>query len=81
MRVAESWHRRPIRGIRTNPELRRARAEAKSTAAGLANGILLMLVIPYGLMATFAYIVYRSYRKRLKERQQNAYTYQSESGR
>jgi hypothetical protein len=55
--------------------------EGKTLAAGLANGILLMLVIPYGLMATFAYIVYRSYRKRLKERQQNAYTYQSESGR
>ena len=45
--------------------------EGKTLAAGLANGILLMLVIPYALIATFAYIIYRGYRKRLKEGHQN----------
>jgi hypothetical protein len=55
--------------------------EGKTIAAGLANGILLMLAIPYGLMTTFGYIIYRNYRKKLKERQQDSYTYQAESGR
>jgi hypothetical protein len=44
--------------------------DGKAVAAGLANGILLMLVLPYGLMATFGYVIYRAYRKKSKERQQ-----------
>jgi hypothetical protein len=43
-------------------------AEGKTIAAGLANGILLMLILPYGLMATFGFIIYRAYRKRAKEK-------------
>jgi hypothetical protein len=56
-------------------------AEGKTIAAGLKNGILLMLILPYGLMGTFAYLIFRAFRKRSKERQQNSYTYQSESSR
>jgi hypothetical protein len=41
--------------------------EGKTIAAGLANGILLMLILPYGLMATFGFIIYRAYRKRAKQ--------------
>jgi hypothetical protein len=41
--------------------------EGKTIAAGLANGILLLLVLPYGLMATFGFIIYRSYRKKSKD--------------
>jgi len=54
--------------------------EGKTIAAGLARGILLMLALPYGLMGTFGFIIYRAYRKKSKERQQNSYTYQAESG-
>jgi hypothetical protein len=43
--------------------------DGKTIAAGLANGILLMLILPYGLMATFGFIIYRAYRKKSKERQ------------
>jgi hypothetical protein len=55
--------------------------EGKTIAAGLARGILMMLVLPYGLMATFGFIIYRAYRKKSKERQENSYSYQAESGR
>jgi hypothetical protein len=55
--------------------------EGKAIAAGLARGILMMLVLPYGLMATFGFIIYRAYRKKSKERQENSYSYQAESGR
>jgi hypothetical protein len=44
--------------------------DGKAVAAGLANGILLMLALPYALMATFGYVIYRAYRKKSKERQQ-----------
>ena len=54
--------------------------EGKTIAAGLARGILLMLALPYGLMGTFGFFIYRAYRKKSKERQQNSYTYQAESG-
>ena len=40
--------------------------EGKIIAAGLARGILLMLVLPYGLMTTFGFIIYRAYRKKAK---------------
>ena len=56
-------------------------AEGKTIAAGLKNGILLMLILPYGLMGTFAYLIFRAFRKRSKQRQQDSYTYQAESGR
>jgi hypothetical protein len=55
--------------------------EGKTIAAGLARGILMMLVLPYGLLATFGFIIYRAYRKKSKERQENSYSYQAESGR
>jgi hypothetical protein len=55
--------------------------EGRTIAAGLARGILMMLVLPYGLMATFGFIIYRAYRKKSKERQENSYSYQAESGR
>jgi len=45
--------------------------EGKTIAAGLARGILLMLVLPYGLMMTFGVIIYRAYRRKSKEQQQN----------
>jgi hypothetical protein len=56
-------------------------AEGKAIAAGLARGILMMLVLPYGLMATFGFFIYRAFRKKSKKRQQNPYSYQPESGR
>jgi len=55
--------------------------EGKTIAAGLAHGILLMLALPYGLMATFGFIIYRAYRKKSKERQEDSYSYQAQSGR
>ena len=55
--------------------------EGRTIAAGLARGILMMLVLPYGLLATFGFIIYRAYRKKSKERQENSYSYQAESGR
>jgi hypothetical protein len=38
--------------------------DGKTIAADLAHGILLMLVLPYGLLGTFGFIVFRAYRKR-----------------
>jgi hypothetical protein len=55
--------------------------EGKTIAAGLAHGILMMLILPYGLLATFGFLIFRAYRKKSKERQQDSYTYQSESSR
>ena len=55
--------------------------EGKTLAAGLARGILLMLALPYGLMGTFGFFIYRAYRKKSKQRQQDSYTYQAESTR
>jgi len=55
--------------------------EGKTLAAGLARGILLMLALPYGLMGTFGFFIYRAYRKKSKQRQQDSYTYQAESSR
>ncbi len=43
--------------------------EGKTIAAGLARGILMMLVLPYGLMMTFGIIIYRAFRKRSREPQ------------
>jgi hypothetical protein len=54
--------------------------EGKTIATGLARGILMMLVLPYGLMGTFGFILYRGYRKKSKERHEDSYTHQTESG-
>jgi hypothetical protein len=51
--------------------------EGKTLAKGLAHGILLMLVLPYGLMGTFGFFIYRAYRKKSKELQQDAYSDQA----
>jgi len=56
-------------------------AEGRTIAASLKNGILLMLVLPYGLMGTFAFFIYRAYRRRSKEQQQEATSYQAQTGR
>lgn len=53
--------------------------EGKTLAKGLAHGILLMLVLPYGLMGTFGFFIYRAYRKKSKELQQDAYSDQAQS--
>ena len=55
--------------------------EGKSIAAGLAHGILMLLILPYAVLATFGFIIYRAYRKKSKQRQQESYSYQAESGR
>ena len=55
--------------------------EGKTLAAGLARGILLMLALPYGLMGTFGFFIYRAYRKKSKQRQEDSYTYQAQSSR
>ena len=52
--------------------------EGKTLAKGLAHGILLMLVLPYGLMGTFGFFIYRAYRKKSKELQQDAYSDQAQ---
>jgi len=54
--------------------------EGKTIAAGLARGILLMLALPYGLMTIFGFVIYRAYRKKSKQRQQDSYSYHAESG-
>ena len=53
--------------------------EGKTLARGLAHGILLMLVLPYGLMGTFGFFIYRAYRKKSKERQQDANSDQAQA--
>ncbi|PYS38896.1 MAG: hypothetical protein DMG14_15975 [Acidobacteria bacterium] len=55
--------------------------EGKSIAASLAHGILMLLILPYAVLATFGFIIYRAYRKKSKQRQQESYSYQAESGR
>jgi hypothetical protein len=40
--------------------------EGKTIATGLAHGILLLLILPYGLLATFGFIIYRAYRKKAR---------------
>jgi hypothetical protein len=55
--------------------------EGRTIAASLAHGILMMLALPYGLMAVFAFVIFRAFRKKSKERQQDSYSYQAEAGR
>jgi len=55
--------------------------EGKTLAASLANGILLMLALPYGLISIFGFLIYRAYRKKSKERQQDSQAYYAQPGR
>lgn len=43
-------------------------AEGRAIAAGLNHGILLMLILPYGLFGTFGYFIYRAHKKKAKQR-------------
>jgi hypothetical protein len=38
--------------------------EGKVLASSFAHGILMMLVLPYALIGTFGFIIYRAYRKK-----------------
>jgi hypothetical protein len=55
--------------------------EGRTLAAGLARGILMMLVLPYALMTTFGIVIYRAYRKKSKERHEDPYTYHPDTPR
>jgi hypothetical protein len=46
-------------------------AEGRLVASSFAHGIILMLVLPYVLLAIFAFALYRAYRKRTKQRQED----------
>ncbi len=48
-------------------------AEGRFVAASFAHGILMMLILPYVLFGIFGVIVYRAYRKKSKQRQQNPF--------
>ena len=48
--------------------------EGKSISTGLAHGILLLLILPYGLLATFGFILFRAYRKKAKAQASEAET-------
>ena len=37
--------------------------DGQTIGASLANGILLMLVLPYGLLMIFGFIIYRAWKK------------------
>ena len=45
--------------------------EGRLVATSFAHGILLMLVLPYVLFGIFGFVVYRAYRKKSKQRQEN----------
>ncbi len=46
-------------------------AEGRLVASSFAHGILLMLILPYVLFGIFGLVLFRAYRKRSKQRQQN----------
>jgi hypothetical protein len=46
-------------------------AEGRLVASSFAHGILLMLILPYVLLAIFGIALYRAYRKKSKQRRQN----------
>jgi len=48
-------------------------AEGRLVASSFAHGILMMLILPYVLFGIFGIIVYRAYRKKLKQRQRNPF--------
>lgn len=41
-------------------------AEGRVIASSFANGILMMLILPYLLFGTFGFFIYRAYRKKSK---------------
>jgi hypothetical protein len=41
--------------------------EGKLLASSFAQGIVVMLVLPYALFGTFGYLVYRAFRKQRKD--------------
>ena len=45
--------------------------EGRLVASSFAHGIILMLILPYVLLGIFGVALYRAYRKRSKQRQQN----------
>jgi hypothetical protein len=46
-------------------------AEGRLVATSFAHGILLMLVLPYVLLGIFGLVLYRAYRKKSKQREEN----------
>jgi hypothetical protein len=52
-------------------------AEGRAVASSFNHGILMMLILPYGLFGTFGLFIYRAYRKKSKERQQDPFTPQT----
>jgi len=48
-------------------------AEGRLVASSFAHGILMMLILPYVLFGVFGIIVYRAYRKKSKQREQNPF--------
>jgi hypothetical protein len=48
-------------------------AEGRFVAGSFAHGILMMLILPYALLGIFGLIVYRAYRKKSKQREQNPF--------
>lgn len=45
--------------------------EGKVLASSFAHGILMMLFLPYTLFGIFAFIVYRAFRKKSKQQDEN----------
>jgi hypothetical protein len=43
-------------------------AEGRLVANSFAHGIILMLILPYVLLAAFGAVLFRAYRKRTKQR-------------
>ena len=52
-------------------------AEGRAVASSFAHGILMMLILPYGLFGTFGLLIYLAYRKKSKERQQDPHNHQA----
>ena len=46
-------------------------AEGRLVATSFAHGILLMLALPYVLLGIFGFVLYRAFRKKSKQREEN----------
>lgn len=53
--------------------------EGKVLAASLAHGILLLLFLPYAILGTIAFVVYRAYRKKSRDSVTHYANYSSQS--
>ena len=51
-------------------------AEGRVLAASFAHGILFLLFLPYAILVVVGYALYRAYRKKSRERYENANPYQ-----